>query len=101
MEQIHLEMAEVIRRHTVAIVAYYGGVPRQHATGTLVRFADHWFLVTASHAIKDYIQGKAHHRDLRLFLENGESNLVPLSGEYWATDTVLDQASSQLSLERD
>jgi len=99
--RVHDEMANVIRRFTVAIIAYYDGVPRQHATGTLVRLADHWFLVTASHAVKQYLEGQENYKDLELFLENGADNLVPLFGSYWATETVRDPERSGVSLEND
>jgi hypothetical protein len=101
IDRIQREMTEHVRRYTVAIVAYYDGLPRQHATGTLVRFADHWFLVTAGHAIGQYVEGKEQRSDLRLFLENGVSGLVPLFGEFWATDSVRDKSHSRFTLAKD
>ena len=65
--RVHEEMLPLVQRHTVSIIAYYHGRPRQHATGTLVRFSDHWFVVTAGHAIRDYDDGKRHYADLGLF----------------------------------
>jgi len=91
VKRVHEEMAALTRAHTVAIVAQYEGVPHQHATGTLVRFADQWLLVTASHAIKYYREGQELYPDLHLLLENGISSLIPLGGKYWATDRVNDR----------
>ncbi len=55
-DQMSERMAEAmiphVQDHVVAISAFYQGQLRQHATGTLVRFADYHFLVTAAHAIE-------------------------------------------------
>jgi hypothetical protein len=75
------QMIPFVRQHLVAIAAYYGGELRQHATGSLVRFADHYFLVTAAHAIDDYCKGLNHYSYLQLYLDNGNAtHIVPLFG---------------------
>lgn len=93
-------MIPLIQQHLVSISAYYEGELRQHATGTLVRFSDHHFLVTAAHAIEEFHKGKEYYSDLGLFIDNGDSNqLVPLYGTYTATKTVLDREHPRLRLE--
>jgi hypothetical protein len=85
-------MVPLVRKHLVSIAACYGGEFRQHATGTLVRFSDAHFLVTAAHAIEQFHQGKEHYRDLHLVVDNGDGNLhVPLFGRYFATQKVRDR----------
>jgi hypothetical protein len=94
-------MIPLVQRHVVSIAAYDSKAGlRQHATGTLVRFSDHFFLVTAAHAIEAYHKGKCPYPDLRLFIDNGDSeDLVPLYGSYQATQTVRDQERPRLRLQ--
>jgi hypothetical protein len=84
-------MIPLVQRHVVSIAAYYNGGLHQHATGTLVQFSDHYFVVTAAHAIEDYDKAKEAYPDLHLLIDNGDSeDLVPLDGHYHATQTVRD-----------
>src|SRR4051812_17948393 len=93
------EMIPLVRQHLVAISAYYKGELRHHATGTLVRFADHFFLVTAAHAIEDFDKGRGLHADLELYIDNGDSsNIIPLYGHYQAPQIARDRAQPQLRL---
>jgi hypothetical protein len=91
-------MIPLVRQHLVAIAAYYQGELRQHATGTLVRFSDHHFLITAAHAIEDFDTGREIYAGLQLYIDNGESNnIVPLYGHYHATQTVRDTERPRIS----
>jgi hypothetical protein len=84
-------MIPLVRRHVVSIAACYDGMPHQYATGTLVQFSEHYFVVTAAHAIEAYDKAKKTKPDLRLLMDNGNSEaLVPLDGHYRATQTVRD-----------
>ena len=84
-------MLPLVQRHIVSIAAFYGGQLHQHATGTLVQFSDHYFVVTAAHAIEQYDEAKEAYPDLHLLVDNGDaSDLVPLDGHYRATQTVRD-----------
>jgi hypothetical protein len=69
-----------------------------HASGTLVQFSDHYFLVTAAHAIEDYHKGRNSYSDLCLFIDNGDTeNLVPLDdGHYLATEFARDPDNPRL-----
>ena len=89
------EMIPLIQRHVVSIAAFYDGKLCQHATGTLAQFADHYFVVTASHAIHDYHKGKELYPDIHLWLDNGSSNdLVPMDGHYHITQIARDPVKS-------
>ena len=102
IQGMHDEMLPLIDRHTVAIVAYYQGAMHQHGTGTLVRFADYRFLVTASHVVKQFLEGKEIYRDIYLLVENGhEADLVPLHGEYFVTKTARDKSSQKYASDGD
>lgn len=84
-------MIPYLLQHSVAIVAYYDGEIRQYATGTLMRFSDRFFLVTAALALENYHQGKEVYSDLQLFVDNGNAGgLVPVYGSYQATQIVRD-----------
>lgn len=79
-------MVPMVQQHLVAISAWYKYELHQHATGSLVRFSDHYFLITAAHAIEQFHQGLDHYEDLHLLIDNGDGNqLVPLYGPYRAT----------------
>lgn len=75
---------------TTPILAAYGGGLHQHATGTLVRFGDHRFLVTASHAIKDFVRGQEIYPGIKLLIEDGCGGMVPVFGRYSATQIARD-----------
>jgi hypothetical protein len=85
-------MAPRVAAYTTPILAAYGGGVRQHATGTLIRFGDHRFLVTASHAIKDFVKGQELYPDLSLLIEDGCGHLVPLHGRFSATQIARDKS---------
>jgi hypothetical protein len=98
------EMIPLVRQHLVAISAHYGGKLRHHATGALVRFADHFFVLTAAHAIEDFDKGREHYSDLELYIDNGDSsNIIPLYGHYHATQIAREPGHPRLRLagERD
>lgn len=89
--RMHDAMVQLVKSHVVAIAAYYQGKLRHHATGSLVRFADQFFLVTAAHAIEVFDKYKALDPEIMLFLDNGDdSDLVRLYGNYHVTKTVRD-----------
>ena len=91
------EMLPLAQRHIVSIAAYYDGQIHQHATGTLVRFADYFFVITAAHSIEAYNKAKELYPDLCLVVDNGDSeDLVPLDGHYHATQTVRDPEKPRL-----
>jgi hypothetical protein len=97
-------MIPFVQNHTVAIAAWYDGKPHHHATGTLIQFSDRHFLVTAAHAIEDFHKAKSTYSDLYLLIDNGNANdLVPLSGNYQATEFVRDREQPRIRLpgERD
>jgi hypothetical protein len=96
-DRMHDEMRPRIQQHVVSIIAYYNGELHQHATGTLVRFSDYHFVVTAAHAIEDYHKAKGAYSDIHLLVDNGDSHdLVPLDGRYQATHTVRDTENPRL-----
>jgi hypothetical protein len=88
-DRMHEEMMPLIQRHTVAIVAYYDGQYHQHATGTLVRIGDNFLVVTASHVIKDYREGKNYYADIALYIDNCD-RLIRLGGDYSGSNTSKD-----------
>lgn len=91
------EMLPLVQRHVVPIVAYYSGELHQHATGTLVQFSNHFFVVTAAHAIEKYEDAKKAYPDFHFFIDNGDGkDLVPLDGRYQATKTVRDLENPRL-----
>jgi hypothetical protein len=93
------EMIPFVKDHVVAISAYYQGKLWQHATGTLVRFSDHHFLVTAAHAIEDFHKGLNVYADLQLYIDNGNaSNIVRLYGTYHATQIVRELDDNRITL---
>ncbi len=97
-------MLPLVQQHVVSIVAYYNGELHQHATGTLVQFSGHYFVVTAAHAIEKYDVAREVYPDLRLFVDNGDlANLVPLDGRYHATAIVRNRENPRLVIgdERD
>lgn len=99
-ERMHDAMLPLLKDHVVSIAALYNGEMQQHATGILVQFSDHYFLITAAHAIQDYVKGKEVCPDIQLFIDNGNNNnLVPLYGNYYATERVRDQERSRMCLE--
>jgi hypothetical protein len=99
-ERMQDAMIPFVKQHIVSIAAFYNGELRHHATGTLVQFSDHHFLVTAAHAIEDFDKGKTAYRDIQLLIDNGNSNdLVPLYGNYHATQTVRDRENPRLLVE--
>lgn len=96
-ERMHDLMLPFVQRHVVSITAHYKGAPHQHATGTLVQFSDHHFVVTAAHAIDHFHKGKQLYSDLGLYIDNGDSkDLVRLDGHYHATRTVRDAENPRL-----
>ncbi len=91
-ERMYDEMLPFVKQNLVAIAAFHNGQFHQHATGTLVQFSGHHFVVTAAHAIQTYDDVKDSNPELRLFVDNGDSeNLVPLDGRYRATKTARDR----------
>lgn len=90
-------MIPKVQQHLVSIAAWYDGNLHQHATGSLVRFADHHFLITAAHAIEKFDQARNIYPDIQLVVDNGNANvLVPLYGEYHATTKVRDPERPRL-----
>jgi hypothetical protein len=83
-------MAPRIAACTTPILAAYEGRVHQHATGTLIRIGDHRFLVTASHAIKDFVKGQNLYPGISLLIEDGCGSLVPLHGRFSATQIARD-----------
>jgi len=83
-------MAGRISECTTPILAAYDGTVRQHATGTLIRFGDDRFLVTASHVIKRFVEEQAEYPGITLLIEDGCGVLLPLNGRYSATKTARD-----------
>ncbi|QDU27567.1 hypothetical protein ETAA8_26550 [Anatilimnocola aggregata] len=94
-------LTPIMQSYSTPILAAYGGKVYQHATGTLFAFGSHRFLVTASHAIKQYLRGKQHYKDLVLLVENGAGKLVRLYGQYNATETANDTSSNQHAADGD
>ena len=86
-------LSEAIRPCVLPIYARYNGELRQHATGTLFRFADSYFLITASHAIREYIEAKSYYEDIQLMLHGGADKLFPIGGEFAASKKILAPAS--------
>ena len=93
-ERMHDEMLPFVKQNLVAIATFHKGQFHQYASGTLVQFSGHHFVVTAAHAIQGYDEATRSNPDLRLFVDNGDSeNLVPLDGRYRATKTVRERGN--------
>jgi hypothetical protein len=58
--------------------------------------------VTAGHAVRAFHDGKRSYHDLELFIDNGNpSNLVPLFGDYIATETARDPENPNYYFQKD
>ncbi len=100
--RMHDEMVPLVQRHTISIIAYYNGEPRQHATGTLVQFSDYFFIVTAAHAIRDFAKAKCLYPDIRLYIDNGDGGMpIPLDGTYLAISSARDPKSPNYHFQED
>ncbi|MDZ4783301.1 MAG: hypothetical protein SGJ19_23890 [Planctomycetia bacterium] len=78
------------RQSTIAILAYQGGQPKQHGTGTLFRFGGEFFLVTAAHVLTDAMKAQ-----VPLLLAPENEALVPLkvAGAAYTTEFQSDLGS--------
>lgn len=83
-------MAPIVAKCTTPVLAAYNGAVCQFATGTLIRFGDDRFLVTASHAIKQFVEAQGTYPDITLLVEDGRGGVVPLKGRYSATQKARD-----------
>jgi hypothetical protein len=86
---------------TVPIVIFHEGAVRHFGTGTLFRVADHFFLVTAGHVIK---QACEHNKSLGIggsddghFIALSGETLVSSEGQYGTSADPLDIALHRLS----
>ena len=88
---------------TVPIVIAHDSAVRHFGTGTLFRVADHFFLVTAGHVIK---QACAHHKTVGIggsddgkFIALTGDTLVSSEGQYGTSADPFDIALHRLALE--
>ena len=88
---------------TVPIVVYDEGVVRQHGTGTLLRVADHFLLITAAHVFKEAAMaqktlGCGGTRD-GYFVAQKNNAHVSSEGQYGSTGDPLDVGLYRIPIE--
>lgn len=80
-------MREIVPLSTLAILFERNSKLEQHGTGTLIRFADHWLLVTASHVVEQYMEARDRGFEGPLYVSPSPAggNLIQLVGRPFYT----------------
>src|SRR5437868_1941777 len=80
-----LAVASIAKLSSTPIVIRQGGLPRQHGTGTFIRVAERYFLVTAHHVVQPGITRPGRAR-LSIFDDNPVNEVILSGRVYCAPD---------------